>query len=122
MSGDTPAPQQLDIALLREFAKGTLTATQVQSLAGAAWADRWGRGCGLSHRLAHAGASGRHGGNCLRDILKAADQAGLMQGMPKPYIIQAPGAKGRVIDITMYLPHEALFHLVQKDGGDVETW
>ena len=122
MSGDTPAPQQLDIALLREFAKGTLTATQVQSLAGAAWADRWGRGCGLSHRLAHAGASGRHGGNCLRDILKAADQAGLMQGMSKPYIIQAPGAKGRVIDITMYLPHEALFYLVQNDGGDVETW
>ena len=108
MHGDTPPLDQLAIALLREFAKGTLTATQVQSLAGAAWADHWGRGSGLSHRLAHAGAPGRHGGNCLRDILKAADQAGLMQGMSKPYIIQAPGAKGRVIDITMHLPQKSL--------------
>ena len=77
--------------------------------------DGDGRGCDLSYRLAHAGTSSRHGVNCLRDILKAAAQAGLMQGMSKPYITQAPGAKGRVIDTTLY-------YLVQNDGGNVENW
>ena len=82
--------------------------------------DGDGRGCDLSYRLAHAGTSSRHGVNCLRDILKAAAQAGLMQaglmqGMSKPYITQAPGAKGRVIDTTLY-------YLVQNDGGTVDNW
>ena len=82
--------------------------------------DGDGRGCDLSYRLAHAGTSSRHGVNCLRDILKAAAQAGLMQaglmqGISKPYITQAPGAKGRVIDTTLH-------YLVQNDGGTVDNW
>ena len=42
--------------------------------------------------------------------------------MPKPFIIQATGARGTMLDIMAYLPHEALRCLTQNDDGNVAPW
>ena len=42
--------------------------------------------------------------------------------MPKPFIIQATGARGTMLDIITYLLHEALHDLTQNDDGNVAPW
>ena len=112
----------LSLQLIRCFALGTLTGTQVQLLASAAWQDRWGRGDPCAKRLAKAGSSGRRSGNILRDVVRAASAAGLMDSMAHPYSFEAPGANQQTVRIEMFLPHEIYYHMVQQDHGDVTPW
>ena len=64
--------------LLRLFAMGVIPGTQVQALAAGAWADGWGRRDDIANRLASAGNDGRHSGNVVRAIFRAATAAGLL--------------------------------------------
>jgi hypothetical protein len=70
----------------------------------AAWEDGWGQACPLAQRLKGAGADGVHTSNCARDILKAAENLGLVCSHARPYLVDIPGPGNR--RIPMYLPHE----------------
>jgi hypothetical protein len=102
--------------LLRLFAKGEIVGTQVQLLASAANRDGVGRGCELLRDLGKAGNEGRIGGHIVRDIMRAAAKAGLMNG-PQPYTVDLPHGKGT---LGMLLPHEIYHDLVL--GTRLEDW
>ncbi len=108
------AHKKLSQELLRLFALGDLSATQVRTLASAAWEDGWGRGCKLSKRLATSGAGG-HLGNCCRDVFMAARVSGVLASNVQPYQVHLPD--GGILE--MFLPHEIYPTLV---GGDVSQW
>ena len=85
------------LRLLYDFASGAIPGTEVQKLALAAWRDRYGRDNDLSKGLAKACRWGHQVGNIFRDILRAADRAGLMRETARPYILQAPVANGEAL-------------------------
>ena len=92
-------------ALLELYAAGDLSATQVQELASAAWKDGWGQNDAFARRLAGLGASGKQPGNCCRDLMRAARNAGLLSSGAQPYEIDLPNNQGK---LGIFLPHEAM--------------
>ena len=106
---------RLALRLLRLFAAGAIAATEVQALAADAWADGWGRDSDLAKRLARAGGPARHTGNMARDILKAAELAGLMR-TAQPYMFKIPGPNSTEVMVTAFLPHEIYLGLVESAG------
>ena len=98
--------------LLRMFAMGELTATNVQSIAEAAELDGWRPDDKLGKRLAAAGERGLHSGNVSRDVVRAARLEGMMASGAQPYKCKIPGG----LDFSIFLPHEIL-----KDFARVET-
>ena len=84
---------ELSLELLKVYAQGGLSGAAVQRLAAAAWSDGWGRGDPLAERLARAGAGGEHSGNIQRDVLKAAQLAGITENTPDVYKFQVPGKR-----------------------------
>ena len=57
----------------------------------------------------------------MRDIVRAADKAGLMDSLSKPYYVSVPGPRGRPVEVAMFLPHEVYHNIVGKSGG-TERW
>ena len=106
MIGMEPRLPKLATTLLKMLGDGALSGTQVQIIAKAAWDDGWGAGSALARRMAHAGTVGRYSGNILRDVVRAAEQAELLSSVAKPYIIKAPGAFEKEVEITIEKPKE----------------
>ena len=116
---------QLSLQLLLRLAMGTLAATDVQAIAGAAWADQGNPGRAgdrLLGRLAGAGKRGKFPGNCLRDVMRAAEAAGLMDSMYRPYLAHVRGADNEQIEVRIFLPHENLHRLVELQDEGLHTW
>lgn len=103
---------QLAIRLLGAFADGNISAADVQSFASAAYDDGWGRGDRLAQRLVAAGGGGTQTGNTMRDVLKAAEMAGITGDLASPYRCSTQGKDGAQISVDVFLPHEAIHHLV----------
>ncbi len=83
----------LTFQLLKLFAEGTLPATLVQALAGAALADGWGQNDEIAKQLAGMGSNGRYTGNVLRDLLRIAKRVGFMDTTPEPYMVKVRGPR-----------------------------
>jgi hypothetical protein len=106
----------LCIKLLQLYGRGEIAATTVRDIAAAAWTDGWGRGNPLAARLASAGAAGVHRNHIARDIIRAADAAGLVSSMCMPYEVDiSTGGKA-----LLYLPHEAMPMMIQ--GTSLTRW
>jgi hypothetical protein len=96
------AGSHLSRLLLKLFASGELSGTQVQELAAAAWQDGWGRDNLLSGMLVRAGSSGRVRNKMANDVIAAAESAGLMCSKALPYRVRL-STGGYVL---LFLPHE----------------
>lgn len=106
---------ELALHILRLFAKGELSGSQVQGIAHAAFADGWGRDNELAAGLARAGSSGTCSGNIVRDIMRIATNSGLMSSSTKPYTFSLVKGRG-VVDV--FLPHEVYPQMVQTTSLD----
>jgi hypothetical protein len=116
----TPFPLCLEIGmamlsreLLRLFAKGCLTGTQVQSLAHAAWQDGWGHDDALAMQLAKPGVDLNKSRNIARDVIRAAKEHGIMCTAADPYLVDLPDGKGQ---LNIFLPHEVYPSMLAKGG------
>jgi hypothetical protein len=94
--------------LLKMFAIGHLSGTQVQTLAAASWVDGGGRLDPLSRKLARHGRGPSN--NPQRDVVNAAREHGMMSTQAEPYEFELPQGKGTAI---MMLPHEVLAKMVE---------
>ena len=100
---------RLALKLLRLFALGVLAATEVQCLALEAYADGL-HSDELLRRLAKAGSSGKHSGNVVRDIVRAAEGMGIGKDQAKAYIFDAPGPAGRQVKVTAFYRTRCTVH------------
>ena len=89
--------------LLRLFAKGFLTGTQVQTLAFAAWQDGWGHLDPLARMLAKPSQTTLK--NVALDIITAARKHGITCTAAEVYHVDLPGNQGT---LGILLPHEVL--------------
>jgi hypothetical protein len=103
---------ELSRELLKLFARGHLTGTQVNFLASAAWKDGWGRGSHLAYQLAKPDADMSKVKNIARDIVNAAKEHGISCSKAEPYVVDLPDGKG---SLNLFLPHEA--YPTMTDGG-----
>jgi hypothetical protein len=103
--------------LLRLFARGELTGTQVQALALSASQDGWGRTCPLAKHLINAGSRGTNSSHVLRDIIDGAEKCGIFLTSAKPYKVDLPDGAGA---LSVFLPHEVYPKLVA--GSDLSDW
>lgn len=101
---------QFSRVLLKLYAQGELTGTQVQQMASAAWEDGWGRGDAIAGRLRALGSGGTHVGNITRNLMALARQHNLLSSGAHPYQVQLPGNQGKV---GVFLPHEVAFHIAR---------
>ena len=80
--------------LLLLWAKGHLSAAQIQLIAAEGRKDGWAPQCPLASRLATLGSSGTITGHLARDIVAAARIAGLLSTTAQPYEFKLPGGGG----------------------------
>ena len=109
------AHSRVALRLLRLFALGILAATEVQLLAMDAWAETARKDDPLLKKLAKVGSSGKYSGNMQRDVLKAAEMAGIVAGEAPAYFFALPGPGGKMTQGCIYLPHEHYHNLVTVD-------
>lgn len=81
---------------------------------------RWGHEDDLAKRIVRCGKSGAHKGHVLESLLRAANHAGLMSSLARPYLAEIPGAGNKNIVARVFLPHEGLFELV--DSKPLSEW
>ena len=105
----------LSCELLRLFAKGFLTGTQVQTLAYAAWQDGWGHLEPLAHMLAKPSQTNLK--NVALDVITAARKHGITCTTAEVYHVDLPGNQGT---LGILLPHEVLPNMLAQDGK--ATW
>ena len=101
--------------LLRLFAKGVLTGTQVQTLAYAAWQDGWGQLDPLARMLAKPSQTNLK--NVALDIIIAARKHGITCTTAEVYHVDLPRNQGT---LGILLPHEVLPNMLAQDGK--ATW
>jgi hypothetical protein len=102
--------------LLAEFGKGNLAGSQVHDIAVAAREDGWAPGDPLADRLVSAGSFGEHRNHLVRDIVRAAEEHGMVCSKASPYEVTL--STGGVA--LVYLPHEAIPAMI-KDT-DISRW
>ena len=99
--------------LLLLWAKGHLSAAQIQLIAAEGRKDGWAPQCPLASRLATLGSSGTITGHLARDIVAAARIAGLLSTTAQPYEFKLPGGGG---NFSAFLPHEIVHEMVLQNG------
>jgi hypothetical protein len=102
--------------LLKLFAQGHLTGTQVQSLARAAWTDGWGHMNPLAKQLAKPGVDLTKAGNIARDVINAAKEHGICCSRAEPYVVELPDNKG---SLNIFLPHEVYPNMTEDN---LDAW
>jgi hypothetical protein len=110
-----PIATELSKELLRLFALGEISATQVQSIAKAAWDDGWGRHCRTARRLAHLGGS-RGNEHCSRDLFLVAASSGILDTSIQPYPVKIHDNS----TVQVFLPHEILQHAIRTE--ELSEW
>ena len=103
---------QLSRLLLKMFAQGELSGTQVYDLAAAAYMDGWGCSDACAQRLVKAGQQGKKRNIMANDIIKAAEAAGLVCSKALPYEVEL-SAGGTA---SIFLPHEFYPAMVDEIG------
>ena len=73
---------------------------------------RWGRDDDLARRLARCGCGGARTGHVLQSMLRAANLAGLMSSLARPYLAEVEGKDRQPMVVRVFLPHEGLYELV----------
>jgi hypothetical protein len=104
--------------LLGLFGHGHLSGAQVHAVASAAWRDGWGRGDTLAKKLAKPHVEDR-ATNAVRDIVRAAKEAGIGSTAAQPYYVSLPWNKG---ELGILLPHETFAGMVREGDGDARQW
>ena len=110
MAAQAPRMTELSMVLMELFGDGSLTGTQVQRIAAAAWSDNWGRRCPLASSLVKAGHYGKYSGNIVRDLIFAASSHDLLASVSRPYDVLTPDGK----TCQVFLPHEVVLRLHEK--------
>jgi len=113
---------RLILRLLRLFALGVLHATDVQSLAAAAYADGWCTDNEIAQRLNRAGGAGRNRQHMYKAVIQAAKSAGLLAGLARPYVVRVPGPGGQHNDLQVYLPHEQLTYAILGNRAGLDEF